>query len=107
MTIAPPPTRCTRCNGPLLRNHDELECLVHGWQWSPRRATDIAGSVDDADRAELRAQGIILGKRGAEFKISPVPAWQFEEEDDLTCCATRWGNERALLVHQASHGRMR
>lgn len=80
MTVEPP-GGCVRCGGPLIRNHDELECLVHGLQWSPRRAYDPSGSVDAADRAELKARGIIVGKRGATVTIKPAPLWQFEGDD--------------------------
>ena len=32
---------CPRCNGELVRNHDELLCLVHGTVQTPSRAWDV------------------------------------------------------------------
>lgn len=33
-------TNCPRCNRPLIRNHDEASCLIHGLMIDPGRAHD-------------------------------------------------------------------
>lgn len=69
---APARTTCPRCENPLVRNHDVLECLVHGTIEEPVRAWDLP-SVADVELEVGRAR-----RRGASHHADAVP-WTDEE----------------------------
>lgn len=39
-------TRCPRCRSRLIRNHNRLECLAHGEQYSPVEAWERIAAAD-------------------------------------------------------------
>lgn len=67
---------CRKCDRPLLRNHDEWFCLVHGLMVDPMRAGDLVApdSLVEADRIAITD----LPARGATPHRA---AWKLTEEE--------------------------
>lgn len=67
------PRGCPRCTQRLVRNHDELVCLVHGQVYEPIRAWETAPAEQPLELAAGRM-------RRRAPKVLPVP-WTEEERE--------------------------
>jgi uncharacterized Zn finger protein (UPF0148 family) len=70
--------RCDRCNRPLIRSHDELECLVHGTRYTPERAGDRV--LDDRPPESKRGQAPNAGRPWS----ARDRRWVIENKDRLS-----------------------
>jgi hypothetical protein len=75
-TISPALAKCPRCHGELIRNHDELLCMVHGTVHTPSRAWDVPSDGFDADQPVPKG----MRRRGPKG-FGVTVAWTDEERE--------------------------